>query len=385
VKSAFARAWYDGAFAYRHGDQAQPWIAAGISVRAVLNQNTGFATAPLWRFRSSMADTVVALAYQVLTERCVSFKFFHGVLDVRAEDGQVTEIDVEQQADLAADHYEPLDELGHWPNRPHDDQLSWPPDDELRERLDQLDFGLPTPDADQRTATLRLGHDFDDVVLAIPLPAHPVACASLQAANEPLRTAYDTGDWCMTQAVQLWLRKTVEELGWANADAVVSSTYHGPLNTWANMVRSLEDEPGHPPEIKTLAYFCGVLAGESRLPGGDRETAENTAAAVAEDLLAGRLAAVWPTVHKGNGSFDRGAIHSQYRRANWAPTEQYVQTPPGSIAGRVRPDGTGLRNLALAGDWTRTGIDLGCVEAAVLSGRLAAASLKGVVPPAAPG
>jgi len=45
---------------------------------------------------------------------------------------------------------------------------------------------------------------------------------------------------------------------------------------------------------------------------------------------------------------------------------------PGSSAYRISPLDRTYDNLTIAGDWTDCGLNAGCVEAAVMSGRLAA-------------
>jgi uncharacterized protein with NAD-binding domain and iron-sulfur cluster len=45
---------------------------------------------------------------------------------------------------------------------------------------------------------------------------------------------------------------------------------------------------------------------------------------------------------------------------------------PGSAAYRISPLDATYDNLTIAGDWTACGLNVGCVEAAVMSGRLAA-------------
>ncbi len=64
-------------------------------------------------------------------------------------------------------------------------------------------------------------------------------------------------------------------------------------------------------------------------------------------------------------------------RANTRPSERYVLTPPGAPQARLRADESGLANVVLCGDWVRTGIDLGCIESAVMSGRQASRALCG--------
>jgi uncharacterized protein with NAD-binding domain and iron-sulfur cluster len=46
----------------------------------------------------------------------------------------------------------------------------------------------------------------------------------------------------------------------------------------------------------------------------------------------------------------------------------------------VAPGDSGFANLFLAGDWTRNGADIGCVEATVMSGRLAARAVLKMTP-----
>jgi hypothetical protein len=74
----------------------------------------------------------------------------------------------------------------------------------------------------------------------------------------------------------------------------------------------------------------------------------------------------------GTARFDR-----QYWRANVDPSERYVLSVAGSSAARVDSAGSGLANLYLAGDWLRTGLDAGCVEAAVMGGMQASRALTG--------
>ena len=50
---------------------------------------------------------------------------------------------------------------------------------------------------------------------------------------------------------------------------------------------------------------------------------------------------------------------------------------PGSGRHRIKPGETGFDNLVIAGDWTDCGLNAGCVEAAVMSGRLAAHAVSG--------
>jgi hypothetical protein len=49
----------------------------------------------------------------------------------------------------------------------------------------------------------------------------------------------------------------------------------------------------------------------------------------------------------------------------------------GTSRHRLDPGDSGFRNLYLAGDWTRCVLNIGCVEAAAVSGMLAAEAILG--------
>jgi len=50
---------------------------------------------------------------------------------------------------------------------------------------------------------------------------------------------------------------------------------------------------------------------------------------------------------------------------------------PGSARFRISPLDKTYDNLTIAGDWTDCGLNIGCVEAAVMSGLLASHALSG--------
>lgn len=75
---------------------------------------------------------------------------------------------------------------------------------------------------------------------------------------------------------------------------------------------------------------------------------------------------------------DASAFDSQYWTANVNPSDRYVLSLPGSPAYRLSPLDLSFDNLTIAGDWTATGLDTGCIESAVISGRLAAHAISGL-------
>ena len=70
-------------------------------------------------------------------------------------------------------------------------------------------------------------------------------------------------------------------------------------------------------------------------------------------------------------------IRDQYYRINIDPSERYILSLPGTAQYRPRADQSGFRNLVLAGDWLATGLNAGCVEAAVMGGLQASRAICG--------
>ncbi len=77
-------------------------------------------------------------------------------------------------------------------------------------------------------------------------------------------------------------------------------------------------------------------------------------------------------------------LAQQYIRANVQPTERCVQAVAGSTRHRLDAGkAAGIGNLYLAGDWTYNGLNVGCVESALMSDKLAGNAVLGLVDPSA--
>jgi uncharacterized protein with NAD-binding domain and iron-sulfur cluster len=117
-----------------------------------------------------------------------------------------------------------------------------------------------------------------------------------------------------------------------------------------------------------------------------RQTAAAFQAAVA--WIEANLSTLWPEAERG-GSFDwsllddpgggegSARMQSQYWRANVSPAERYVLSVPGSTEARLKADASGFANLFLAGDWLLNGLNVGCVESAVMGGLQASRAICG--------
>jgi uncharacterized protein with NAD-binding domain and iron-sulfur cluster len=394
VESPIVRGFYDLAIAYAGGDPARPRFAAGASLRAGLRMLLTTKGSIFYEMQAGMGETVIAPIYQVLARRGVKFELFHRVERLHpSDDGlSIATIDVARQATCKEGVYQPLIDvkgLACWPADPLFDQLV--EGEALREGGVDLESSRPThPEVELRR--LRAGVDFDRVVLAIPVSALQGICAELGSARADWRALLGNVGSVATQAAQLWLRPSARELGWRSPKTIVSG-YALPFSVWADLSHLVARErwpSKHEPA--SCAYLCGPLADAATSPDGDGSVnAKQSVRGQLEGWLDAHAAHLWPrSVPAGeNAGFDYGLLvdpgdrvgkdrlEAQYYRANVNPTDRYIQSLPGTTRYRMRTDQSGYENLFLAGDWIKTGLDLGCVEAAVMSGFQAARAISG--------
>jgi uncharacterized protein with NAD-binding domain and iron-sulfur cluster len=403
LDSAFLRALYDLAFAYEDGDPARPRIAAGQALRGALRAFFTYRGAFFWKMKAGMGDVVFAPFYEVLKARGVRFEFFHRLENVGiAEPGggerpHVEALEFDVQAEVANGvAYRPLVEvrgLPCWPAQPDFSQLV----DGARLRDEGRAFESHWDRRKVRSRTLRVGRDFDLVVLGVGLGAIPFVCREILARDARWRTMLERCRTVATQAFQLWLREDMKELGWEGPPVTLSG-FVEPFDTWADMRHLIPQEDWTLPP-RALAYFCNALP---EPPGGPdyadprypaRRLAEVRANAIR--FLDRDVAALWGRALRRPGEFrwellvdaaragapdpspaDASRIDSQFLVANVSPSERYALSLPGSLVHRISPLDPSYDNLTVAGDWTDCGFNEGCVEAAVMSGRLAAHALS---------
>jgi hypothetical protein len=80
----------------------------------------------------------------------------------------------------------------------------------------------------------------------------------------------------------------------------------------------------------------------------------------------------WDVLHATPSRQGSDRLLDQFFQANTDPSDLYVQSLPGTDRFRLRADESGYTNLFLAGDWTDSGLNAGCIESAVMSGLRAA-------------
>ncbi len=380
------RAVYDVAFGFPGGSIAAADVAAGTATSDLLRLVFSYRGSFMRKMQAGMGDVVFTPLYEVLRRRGVRFRFFNEVtrLGVAADAQRIDSIEIVPQAGLSdrADEYEPLADvegLPCWPSEP-----LW---DQLEADARGHDFELRGNPLGHDPLLLRRGEDFDAVVLGIPVGALEPICAELMERDERFRRGIERAVTVQTQAFQVWANRGGEALGWEHGGNSVAGCYVEPIDTYCDMTHLIPRECWTQAEdVRTIGYFCGVL--EDR-PGETQAQATARVRRNAIEFLRRDMSTLWPAAVSANGEFDWSVLvdpddrsgaqrfEAQYWRANVAPSERYVLTPAGSVEHRLASDDSGFENLALAGDWTRNGIDGGCVEAAVISGIEAASAIAG--------
>lgn len=408
VDSAPVRGFYDLVFAYAGGDFSKPDAEAGTLLRAMMRISLCYKGSIMYKMQAGMGDTVFTPFYQVLKARGVKFRFFHKVEELLPDGDTVGEIRLTRQVAVTAgsDQYDPLvwvKGLACWPSTPNFDQLlpqqaallqtgnvnlesnwsNWPV-------LYEQAFGEPLPQI-----SLKKGQDFDRVVFGISIGALAQLCPQLLAQSPALKTTAGKVKTVVTQAYQVWLNQDLAQMGWIDqpeGQEPVLSGFTEPYDTWAPMDQLLcrEDWPVSLAP-KNVSYFCSAMPVDIFPPVTDYAFPARCAASAkhgAINQLDQSITALWPnagapgafkwewlvdqTQSTGAARFD-----SQYWRANIDPSERYVLSVVNSTQYRLATDGSGFSNLYLTGDWIKTGLNAGCVEAAVMAGMQASRAMTG--------
>ena len=420
--SPMVKAIYDVGFSFEKGKTSgadgpagRPPSAsfeAGTLLRSALLVFFGYRGSYVYKMQSGMGDTIFTPLYLALRHRGVKFHFFHRVRNLAVAASQIDAIEMDRQATLKPGlaEYQPLYSvkgLPCWPNQPFYDQLV------EGQVLSQKGIDLESAWSGWNGHPIKLqrGVDFDKVVLGISIGAFPYICKPLMDARREWADMVANIATTQTQSFQMWTNKTGHQMGWPWEEPALLGGYTEPIDTLSDMSQTLpyEDWPGGA-EPQSVQYWCGPLEDAQAIPPPytqsdfpDRQTARVAADAVA--FLQKDVGPIWPQAtqqddpaaldwsvlfdrHGGTGPARFGA---QYVRANIDPSERYVFARKGTWRYRLEPGKSGFPNLFLAGDWTRNGINAGCVESAARGGALAAEAVLAAVegesplPPAATG
>lgn len=383
--------WYDALAAYECGDTSRPALSAGLSLKALFRAMFTYRGALAWQMRSEAGESLIAPVFELLRERGVRFRFFHRVWELLPEAGHLERLVVERQVELKSgdpDSYEPFIEVKGrraWPDRPLYEQLA---------TLDVAGHDLESFYTQWRGTKheLRRGVDFDEVVFALPVGVVPFHCQRLLHEREEWRRMVRHVPAVETKSLRLDFATDLAGMGWPGPVPIVSA-YVRPFSTWedAGSLVSAEDWPaGLAP--RAVATVFGPLPAPEQPPGPEAvdypRVQHEAARAEALRFLENDVGALWPGVVGAQAPGvdwaklvdleqreGRRRFGAQRVRANCGPSERYTMARPGGLEHRLRPDGSGYANLWLAGDWVRNGLDIGCVEGAVLAGRQAAEAL----------
>lgn len=397
VNSPLVRSSYDLAMAYEGGDYQKARHAAGVGLRGSLRFLFTYRGSIVWKMRAGMGDVVFAPFYEVLKRRGVSFQFFHRLEAVKlaqpsdlapSERPYVRELRFAVQAEVRDNEYRPLvdvDGLPCWPSTPDYSQLV------DGERLKGCKFESHWDRRAVGSKALHVVEDFDVVVLGVGLGAIPFVCQDFIERDERWRNMVAHLKTVETQAFQLWMREDMESLGW-DGPPISLCGFARPFDTWGDM-RHLIPEEKWPSAPRSIAYFCSALTNSETPRDGDYEAERREQVRKnAIDFLNNEIEQLWPRAVSNPGKFrwellanangrDEGEgesrFNSQFWTANVNPSDRYVLSLPGTQKYRISPLDNTYDNLTIAGDWTACGLDTGCVESAIISGRLAAHAISG--------
>jgi uncharacterized protein with NAD-binding domain and iron-sulfur cluster len=388
IDSPFLQGIYELVFGYEGGDKKKPALAAGVALRGALRMFFTYRGALLWRMPSGMGDAVFAPLYKVLEgDRAkrpspVEFHFLHELkhvdFGVISEQLYVSSLVFEAQSNpdevkVAAGNA--LDDFGCWPER---------------ERSRIAGVG-------KRDVTLNYGqtkNGFDAVIFAGGIDGFKLfaKAADLQKRLPPTwDPAIKQARTVATQSAQVWLSDDLEGLGWYRGSGLVTAI-GCEFDTWADMTNTLASERDWREatksaatakdgksldEARSVAYFCSPFSeNEVKAAGRNRATLEKKISSQLDRLLSAGIRPLWPDAFDGHTTAKNLEI-ARHVQANFEGSDRYAQSTPGSLSARISPLDPSVENMTVAGDWTANGLDAGCVEAAVMSGMLAAYAISG--------
>lgn len=407
LDSPIVRFGYTGLFAnLADGAGAGGLVSAGTALHTMVEAG-GYKGSFVWQLSSGTGDTMIMPLYDVLVARGVKFHFFRQVQQIEWAEGAIPSVTVGEQVKLTVPSYDPVTQVGDvraWPAEPLYDQIDPKQANLLRER--GVDLEDPWSDwAPVRSKTLTRGKDYDQIVLGIPVAALADCCSEIISRDERWAAMIKGVRTTGTIGVQLWVKKSLAELGldfaeWGlpprnSAPNVV--TYESILYSWLDQSCVLPYERWSGTETPLVAaYFTGTLDDPAIIPPYSdhdfpRRQIERVKG-ITEQWLQDNMEFFWPkavtrefpegfdlTLLCHPTDPDASAVErfdAQFFRANLSPTMRFTLSVPGSAVYRLRSDASGYSNLFLAGDWTDFGLNVGYIEGALISGLQAAQALR---------
>lgn len=409
---------------FAHGrEHAEPRdLSAGVGLRWFFLAAVGYSGFPAYEFKYSCPQTLLTPYYEALTGPLgAKIHFFHRTTELRVEGTgearRLVGVKLRKQATVKAGSaaYDPFlpdpppnnpAALPPWPIVPNYEQL----EEGEALRAGKVDLESPySPWPGVEEVELLHGRDFDVCILGISLGALPSLTEALwkpEASTHDPRWTRMLEDIAITQTIsmQLWFNRSEDELydvpddvnGDPGTGRGLLTGYVLPEPSMGDFAHLVEWE-GWPQSNrpKFLAYHTGSLTAKSvfELPPfsehGYPAQVDAQWRAQARTWLKdnhaafyGKAPSGWPefldclVVPDGAGAAaDRFEV--QYFNAGPLPSDRYVLSQPKGMAARMGQMESGVSGLYLCGDWTRTDLNCGCVEAATQSGMLCARGLSG--------
>ena len=413
VESAPVRGFYDLVFGYVDGDFSKGDVEAGVASLAMLRIMLCYHGGVMWKMQAGMGDVIFSPIYELLKQRGVKFEFFHQVEALTPATNStsvnlVDEIVLTQQVKLKNQEYRPLVNvkgLPCWPSTPLYEQIDDTQAALLKDNNINLEsFWSDWPDIYKSEfgeplarKTLKQGQDFDKVIFGISVASIEHLCPELIALDSKFKQQASEVKAVATQAFQVWMNKTDEQLGFnlipESQERPILSAFSQPFDTWAAMSNLLdkEDWPLDNPPIN-LAYFCSAYTCDD-YPDKDEYSFPAQQKAIVKqnalEKLSQEMQPLWPEAYHGdefnwdvlyapNAALGEPRFDAQYWRVNVDPSERYVLSVTNSSQYRLATNGTIFSNLFITGDWIKTGVNAGCVEAAVMAGMQTSRALCGL-------
>jgi uncharacterized protein with NAD-binding domain and iron-sulfur cluster len=399
--SSIVRQVYDTSFQYEDGDPLRRNYAAGTALGCFMSLMTQYKGSIMYMVQGGFGEAVIAPIYEALLDAGVKFKFFRKVsgLELSQDKASIARVRLQIQAEpIGGDYRATITYIADngkrmtvWPAEPIWDRLK--NGDALKQAKVDFESNWCT-EPPVGTETLIAGTDFDTIVLAISMGAYkPFGsnrgfCAELVAQHGPFADFVNNIGLIPSIGVQLWSTRTLAELG---GDPLTSPVVAGPepLDIWADMTQVLNVEPKGP---ATLHYLCGPYPTTLyRAPPSDPTVPAKAAAEVRQITVAWLNASayyIWPKADN-RVTFDWNALSApadatgearldyQFLRANIDPTECCVASATGTTKYRLYPEGSGFKNLIIAGEAAQSGFNTSSVEGAVMTGMAASRAICG--------
>lgn len=389
---------------FAHGETPVPdRLAAGVGLRWFVLVGFLYRGYPASFFKYSCPQTMCTPYYIALRKLGAKVHFFHNVLDLDVEgEGDARRLrGVTMQVQATTKGGAEYDPFVHklknnppdqppWPTKPNFDQLEQ--GEELKRRGIDLENPWSKWEGVGKPIERRLGEDFDLCILGIPLSVFPAIATKLTDPQAPTyatqwRNMVDGMAVIRTISAQLWFQPKLDGLS-KNPYGMLTS-YAAPEPSLGNFSHLIEWEewPRNVEQPHSLFYHTGsevqITVAEGyptsvgpEYPQREMEKWREGFAAWLETHYEGmydsvaNFAVLMNSLSTQQPAEGLERLRQQYFNISTHPSDHYVLSQPKAISLRLGQSESWVQGLFLCGDWTRTDLNCGCVEASTQSGML---------------